>query len=116
LEKLRETRKKRDQLSLLAATLEAAEKGSIKTKIMYSANLSFKLLEKYLGAALSMGFVQRESSTYILTEKGVRFLKRYNSFNNNHLRIRKKYDDLFEEQEMLKDVIREMATKHLPIQ
>jgi predicted transcriptional regulator len=40
--------KNRDRLSIVAAILEAVNSGASKTRIMFSANLSFSLLEKYL--------------------------------------------------------------------
>lgn len=38
--------KNRDRLSIVAAILEAVNSGASKTRIMFSANLSFSLLEK----------------------------------------------------------------------
>jgi predicted transcriptional regulator len=72
--------KKRDRLSLIAAILKEVESGSKKTHIMYAANLSFKLLKKYLETALALGFIQPAGSRYELTAKGRMFLKRYLSF------------------------------------
>jgi len=40
--------KNRDRVSIVAAILEAAHSGSSKTRIMFSANLSFSLFEKDL--------------------------------------------------------------------
>jgi len=41
----------------VADILEAANSGANKTHIMFGANLSFKLLEKYLGLVVDAGFV-----------------------------------------------------------
>ncbi|MCW4005710.1 MAG: winged helix-turn-helix domain-containing protein [Candidatus Bathyarchaeota archaeon] len=73
-------RKNRDKLRLIAAILEAAGSGSPKTRIMHAANLSFKLLEKYLKTALKLNFVKRDRSLYQLTAKGKDFLSQYSSF------------------------------------
>jgi predicted transcriptional regulator len=62
--------KNRDRLSLIAAILEAAGSGSNKTRIMYQANLSFKLLEKYLDTAIEAGFVKVYGTNYVLTDYG----------------------------------------------
>ncbi len=94
-------RKNRDRLLLVAAILEAAGTGASKTRIMYTANLSFKLLKKYLGAAMSIGFVQQVGSTYELTEKGIQFLKRYNHFSDKYSRVQKTLKDLTDERDML---------------
>ena len=69
--------KNRDRLSIIAAILEAANSGASKTRIMFSANLSFKLLEKYLDVVIKAGFVRIEYSNYRLTEQGRAFLKNY---------------------------------------
>jgi len=44
--------KYRDSLCIVAAILESANSGASKTRIMYQANLSFSLLEKYLDVAV----------------------------------------------------------------
>ncbi len=93
--------KNRDRLRLVAAVLEAARTGASKTRIMYMANLSFKLLEKYLGAAMSIGFVQQVGSTYELTEKGIEFLEKYNRFSERYSKVQKTLKDLASERNML---------------
>jgi predicted transcriptional regulator len=67
--------KNRDRLSIVAAILEAVQSGASKTRIMSMANLSFKLLEKYLDISMRAGFVQADEYKYTLTEPGVEFLK-----------------------------------------
>ena len=47
---------------------------------MFSANLSFKLREKYLGLVLDAGFVQVDDFFYWLTESGPEFLRQYSDF------------------------------------
>jgi predicted transcriptional regulator len=68
--------KNRDRLCIVAAILEAANSGVSKTRVMFMANLSFKLLEKYLGVVLGAGFVRVEGCRYMLTERGREFLRR----------------------------------------
>lgn len=62
--------KNRDTISLIAAVLEVAKTGATKTRIMYKANLSFKLLKKYLEKTLKIGFIRLNESSYELTAKG----------------------------------------------
>jgi predicted transcriptional regulator len=69
--------KNRDYISIIAAILEVAKGGSSKTHIMYGANLSFNLLEKYLGVALESGFIRHEDFKYHLTQSGQEYLKQY---------------------------------------
>jgi predicted transcriptional regulator len=73
-------RKNRDQLSIVAALLEAAETGTNKTRIMYAANLSFKLLEKYLKLTRNSGLLDLNNSTYELTPEGRVFVSRHRGF------------------------------------
>ena len=94
-------RKNRDRLSIVAAVLKAAADGANKTGIMYGANLSYKLLEKYLETTLSAGFVQVESSGYGLTDRGRDFLSRYRRFKNKHFKVQEKLEDLAEERTVL---------------
>ncbi len=56
--------KNRDKVDIIAAILKAAGDGANKTKIMFGANLSFKLLEKYLETVMNIGFVQTIASRY----------------------------------------------------
>jgi predicted transcriptional regulator len=62
--------------------LEIAKEGSLKTQIMYKANLSFTQLNDYLDFLLNNGFITQASRTssdskevYVITEKGVDFLQ-----------------------------------------
>ena len=66
--------KNRDKVSIIAAVLEAANKSASKTHIMHTANLSYKLLEKYLEATLQLGFIRHQTSRYELTFRGREFL------------------------------------------
>jgi predicted transcriptional regulator len=93
--------KNRDRLSLVAAILDAAGYGSTKTHVMIVANLSYKLLEKYLTEALNLGFVQRVGSKYSLTEQGRDFLKRYKQLQDKYLRVEQEFTSLMNRREML---------------
>ncbi len=72
--------KNRDRLRIVASVLEATNLGSNKTRIMIAANLSFKLLEKYLDMTISAGLIQINGSVYLLTESGREFLRQYYEF------------------------------------
>ena len=73
--------KRRDKLFIIAEILEIAKEGSLKTQIMYRANLSFTQLNDYLGFMLRIGLLDKilknDRETYRATEKGVDFLQRY---------------------------------------
>ncbi len=93
--------KNRDRLSITAAILEAASSGASKTRIMFSANLSFKLLEKYLDAVVKAGFVRIERSSYSLTEQGKGFLKQYRHFNERYTKVQGALEALIHEHDEL---------------
>ncbi len=73
--------KNRDRLGIIAAILEAANSGVSKTRIMFMANLSFSLLEKYLDVVVGAGFVRNKGCRYELTEHGRDYLKQYRNFH-----------------------------------
>jgi predicted transcriptional regulator len=72
--------KRRDKLCIIAEILEIAKKGTLKTQIMYKANLSFAQLNEYLKFMLKIRLIQkltdRGKDIYIATEKGLDFLQR----------------------------------------
>ena len=93
--------KNRDRLSIVAAILEAANPGTSKTRIMFSANLSFSLLEKYLEVAKFAGFLQMSGSKYLLTELGQEFLREYKHFHERYDKAQRMLDSLGSERERL---------------
>jgi predicted transcriptional regulator len=99
--------KNRDRLSLVAAILEAVSAGSGKTRIMFAANLSFKLLEKYLQTALSVGFIQLNGSGYELTAYGREFLMQYMNFEDRYVRVQSTLQELTREREQLERLCKE---------
>jgi predicted transcriptional regulator len=74
-------RKRRDRLFILAEILDVAKEGSLKTQIMYKANLSFTQLNEYLDALLNMKLVglmeNKEKNIYKTTPKGLQYLQNY---------------------------------------
>ena len=93
--------KNRDRVSIVAAILEAANSGASKTHIMFGANLSFSLLEKYLDVVVGAGFVRVEDSRYVLTERGREFLKHYRRFHERYVEAQKLLEALDCEREKL---------------
>ena len=99
--------KNRDKLSIVAAILDAVNSGASKTKIMYSANLSFKLLSKYLDVTIRAGFVKVDDYTYILTEHGADFLKKYKHIHERYHNAQKMLDSLVSERKHLAQTFNE---------
>lgn len=73
--------KRRDKLFIIAEILEIAKEGSLKTQIMYRANLSFTQLNDYLNFMLRISLLckvlENGKETYRATDKGEDFLQRY---------------------------------------
>ena len=99
--------KNRDRLSIVAAILDAANSGASKTRIMFSANLSFSLLEKYLDVTAKAGFVQVSDHKYVITESGRSFLREYKHFNERYEKAQKMLDSLSSERERLAKLCQE---------
>jgi len=75
-------RKRRDRLSIMAEILSIAGEGTLKTQIMYRANLSFRQLEEYLGflkevGLLGMNNTEDGRTTYKRTSKGNKYLENF---------------------------------------
>ena len=72
----------RSRLRIIADILLIAGNGAKKTWIMYQANLSYKLLSRYLEEVVNAGFViLGKRNLYVLTSKGEEFLKRCNEYH-----------------------------------
>ena len=74
----------RDVLDVAAG---AGDGGSKKTHIMYGANLSYKLLTKYLSDVLDAGLMCVDGACYLLTEKGREFLHIYEDYDRSRRAI-----------------------------
>lgn len=63
----------------MAMILQAATHGATKTRLMYSAYLSYAQLQEYLAFLIERRLLALEegASTYKLTEQGLKFLRVY---------------------------------------
>jgi len=74
--------KYRDRLQIIADILSTVSSGAKKTRIMYQANLSHRLLCRYLGEVLDAGLVECEDDNcYVLTDKGKEFLSKHEEYS-----------------------------------
>ncbi len=74
----------RDRLQIVADILAITSRGAKKTRIMYQANLSYKLLCKYLDEVIVAGLVGCEDGDcYVLTVKGKEFLSRHEEYSKH---------------------------------
>ena len=72
--------RRRSNIEIIGDMLRVGANGAGKTEIMYSANMSYSQLQKYLGLLISHGFIDRLEVgnpvvTYRVTERGSTLLK-----------------------------------------
>ena len=76
--------RRRSNIEIIADMLRVGENGAGKTEIMYSANMSYSQIQKYLGFLMSQGFIDKVEVgnpvvTYRVTENGLKLLQCINS-------------------------------------
>ncbi len=75
---------RRSNIEIIADMLKVGENGAGKTEIMYSANMSYAQIQKYLGFLMSQGFISKVEVgnpvvTYQVTGKGLKLLRSINN-------------------------------------
>jgi len=71
-------------LQIIADILTVVRNGARKTRIMYQANLSYRLLNQYLDYAIETDLISVSSENdnyYVVTRKGFEFLEKYNRYS-----------------------------------
>jgi predicted transcriptional regulator len=72
--------KHRSKYEIVADILSVVRNESFKTKIMYQANLSYALLERYLSDLIIKGLINKKKKLYILTLKGQEYLDKFDDY------------------------------------
>jgi predicted transcriptional regulator len=72
--------RRRSNIEIIADMLRVGESGAGKTEIMYSANLSYSQIQKYLDYLVNQGFINRVDMdntliAYQVTDSGLKLLK-----------------------------------------
>jgi len=72
--------RRRSNIEIIADMLRVGENGAGKTEIMYSANMSFSQIQKYLEYLVGQGFINRVDLdntvvAYQVTDSGLKLLK-----------------------------------------
>jgi len=81
-------RKHRNKLEIAKDMLAIATVKVRKTRIMYQANLSYRLLEKYLNSLLEGGLMEcDDDSFYSITSRGREFVQIYEGYLERRRRI-----------------------------
>jgi predicted transcriptional regulator len=98
----------RSRLDIIADMLHVASGGAKKTEIMYRANLSYRLLMKYLGEVKRAYLVsfERKRRCYVLTSKGKEFLETYKEYARRNKYVEKGLNDVDGKRKMLEQMCR----------
>jgi len=95
----------RSRLDIIADVLKAAKNGAKKTWIMYKSNLSYELLNKYLGEIISAELIvfKDEAQKFFITRKGLKFLEIYNEYSRRNRRLEEQVKALEHKKRILED-------------
>jgi len=82
-----------------------------KTRVMYGANLSYKLLTEYLGVILSAGLLEYDGeSYYTITDRGKKFLELCQDYEEKRLDLERRSNSLKNGRENLKKMLEPQKT------
>ena len=78
--------RRRSNIEIIGDMLRAGENGAGKTRIMYSANMSYSQIQKYLDFLMNQGFINKvdmgyPTATYQVTESGRKLLQLINNLS-----------------------------------
>lgn len=94
----------RSRLKIVADVLSVVRGGAKKTQVMYQANLSYKLLTRYLRDVIKAGLVSKAGENhYKLTPKGFEFLRAFNDYYENRQKLRMQLTHINKEKEVLEN-------------
>jgi len=76
--------KYRSRTDIISMILQAAMHGATKTRLMYSAYLSYSQVQEYIHFTMERRLIsfEEESQQYKLTEQGLRFLRVYDEISD----------------------------------
>jgi len=87
-------------------TIAVEENGTKKTRIMYGANLSYKLVTQYLDVVIKAGLLNYDGkSTYKITQKGKEFLDLYEIYEEKNEKLRSHLNELKNGRETLNKML-----------
>ena len=103
--------KYRSRLEIIRDILNAVGEGAKKTRIMYIANLSYKLLGKYLNKTVEAGLISSNNDFYEVTEKGRVFLERFDDFSSRYSKLERRLEEISFEREVLERMCELVVSK-----
>ena len=99
-------RKYRARLEIIADILQVVSQKAKKTQIMYQANLSYKVLQRYLKNMTAYSLISFENSEqcYVLTPKGGAFLEVYKNFSKIEKTVKKCHIEVCNKKRFLEEL------------
>jgi predicted transcriptional regulator len=96
----------RGRLDIIADILNVVSRDAKKTQIMYQANLSYKVLQKYLSEIIDASLIAFENHQqyYKLTYKGHEYLDAYKEFSRCSKTMEKHLNDFSTKRKVLEDL------------
>ncbi len=96
----------RDRLDIIADILNVASRDAKKTQIMYQANLSYKVLQRYLHEILDASLVrfEGENQCYRLTIKGQEYLDAYKDYARSSKSMEKRLSEFSSKRKILENL------------
>lgn len=96
----------RGRLDIIADILQVASQDAKKTQIMYGANLSYRLMQRYLNDIIEASLIRFENNNqcYILTSKGQEYLDAYREYSRSNKTIEKRLNDFLSKKKILEDL------------
>ncbi len=93
-------------MDIIADILTVASQSAKRTQIMYQANLSYKILCKYLDEVTSASLLHFEDKQqrYVLTGKGKEFLAAYQEYFKTNKTVKKRLDDMRTQRKVLEQM------------
>jgi predicted transcriptional regulator len=93
----------RGRLDIIADILRVARGNAKKTQIMYQANLSYKVLQRYLTEIVEASLLdfEHEEQHYVLTPKGYEFLETYKDYSKANNFVEKRLDEICTKRKIL---------------
>ncbi len=74
--------RRRNNLDVQADILRTARSGALKTRIVYQANLNFKIVKRYLTELMERKLLTFNEPHYFTTDKGNSYIRRYEALKN----------------------------------
>ena len=96
----------RGRLDIIADILEVVSQEPRKTQIMYQANLSYKVLQKYLKDVSNASLIdfECEKQCYKLTSKGSKFLEAYRKYSRRSRQLEKRQNEIEGKKKVLEEL------------